>query len=127
MRTMVGVAGALLLSGATVATAQGIDAVPIAPNAPPPIQGNVIVDVPTAGMEATGRVRTFEPQRRLLTLDNGETYLLAATTPGTENLTPGLLVSVTFKIDGTNKIAQEVKAATAVPEADAPALKAPVN
>lgn len=127
MRTILGLCSALLLASATGAAAQVLDAAPLAPNAAPPAQGTVITDIPAAGMEATGRVRTFEPERRVLTLDNGETYLLAATTPGTETLTPGVLVWLTYRIEGTNKIAQAVKAVTAVPEADAPALRPAVN
>jgi hypothetical protein len=87
----------------------------------------VIGDVPTTGTEATGRVLRFEPERRVLTLDNGETFVLATTTPGTETLTPGLLVSLTYKIGGANKIVQEVRTISAVPDADAPALKPAVN
>jgi hypothetical protein len=119
--------GSVLLAG-TAALAQGLDAAPL-PQAtpPPPLVGNANIDLPVAEAEATGRVMTFEPQRRLLTLDNGETFLLAATVPGTETLTPGQLVAVTYKREGENKVAQMVKSVTAVPEADAPGLKPPVN
>lgn len=125
MRTFRRLVGLVLLLGA--ALAQTLDAAPLVPGAAPPIQGNVIVDVPVTGTEATGRIVRFEPDRRVLTLDNGETFVLAATTPGTATLTPGLLVSVTHQIESATKIVQEVRTISAVPEADAPAFKPAVN
>jgi hypothetical protein len=125
MRAFYQLVGLVLLPSAVVA--QTLDAVPLEPGAARPIQGNVVVDVPATSTDTTGRVVKFEPERRVLTLDNGETYVLATTTPGTETLTPGLLVSLTYRIDGAIKIVQDVRTISAVPEADAPAFKPPVN
>jgi hypothetical protein len=90
-----------------------------------PIEGGPAIEAPAAGAEATGRVQRFEPERRVLTLDNGDTYVLAANAPGTETLTPGLLVRLTYTLDGANKIVREVRTITTAPDADT--VRPPVN
>lgn len=117
MRVVVGATVLSLFAAAGTARGQ----VPERGTPPQLIDGGTALDVPAVGAEATGRVQTFEPERRVLTLDNGDTYVLAANAPGTETLTPGVVVTLTYTIDGANRIAREVRAITAVPEADAPA------
>ena len=76
---------------------------------------------------AMGTIDKFDPQRRTLTLDNGDTYVLAANAAGEETLTPGQMVTLTYKLDGEQKIVQRVQAAPGVPvpEADAPNMPQP--
>jgi hypothetical protein len=65
-----------------------------------------------------GRVDEFDPLRRTLTLENGDTFLLAANVPGADTLTPGANVTLTYRLDGDQKIIQTItrSAATPLPE-----------
>lgn len=80
----------------------GAPAAPITPPAAAP-------DALAAMTQTTnGRVDEYDPLRRTLTLENGDTFLLAANVPGADTLTPGQTVTLTYRLDGDQKVIQNI-------------------
>lgn len=88
--------------GAGLGDNRGVPATPITPPAAAP---NAL-----AAMTQTtnGRVDQYDPLRRTLTLENGDTFLLAANVPGGDTLTPGQTVTLTYRLDGDQKVIQNI-------------------
>ena len=79
--------------------------VPAAPITPPAAAPDALAQMTQT---TNGRVDEFDPLRRTLTLENGDTFLLAANVPGADTLTPGQTVTLTYRLDGDQKVIQAI-------------------
>jgi hypothetical protein len=86
--------------------------VPAAPVLPPAAAPDALAQMTQT---TNGRVDEFDPLRRTLTLENGDTFLLAANVPGADTLTPGANVTLTYRLDGDQKIIQNITRSAATP------------
>ena len=64
---------------------------------------------------ATGTVNQIDAARRMVTLDNGDTFTLATNVPNAESLTPGQRVTLTYRMDNNQRVVQSIAAATSAP------------
>ena len=91
-----------------------------APVTPPAAAPDALAQAQT--QTATGRVDEYDPLRRTLTLENGDTFILAANVPGADTLTPGTNVTLTYRMSNEQRIVQGITrpaapAAPGVPDA----------